>query len=149
MADVNEKLLNGAGLAELWSLIKESDVDVREYIEGLLGSYTKFQTGSYTGHGSYGQSNPNTLTFNFVPKFLFVMAAPGSTGTNHPYIIAQPDRFTTTYKSPAYAGYGGVAIGSAKLEGTTFSWFSSPSGNTPGPTNQCSTAIKWNWVAIG
>lgn len=32
----------------------------------------KIATGSYTGTGTYGSSNPNTLTFPFEPKFLLV-----------------------------------------------------------------------------
>ena len=30
----------------------------------------KIETGSYVGTGTYGQGNPNTLTFEFVPKFV-------------------------------------------------------------------------------
>ena len=30
----------------------------------------KIETGSYVGTGTYGESNPNTLTFGFVPKFV-------------------------------------------------------------------------------
>lgn len=33
-----------------------------------LDDYAKIQTGSYTGTGTYGSSNPNSLTFNFSPK---------------------------------------------------------------------------------
>ena len=32
----------------------------------------KIATGSYTGTGTYGSSNPNSLTFDFKPKFLVV-----------------------------------------------------------------------------
>lgn len=32
----------------------------------------KIATGSYVGTGTYGQSNPNTLTFGFVPKLVFI-----------------------------------------------------------------------------
>lgn len=32
----------------------------------------KIATGSYTGTGTYGASNPNSLAFDFVPKLLFV-----------------------------------------------------------------------------
>ena len=32
----------------------------------------KIEIGSYVGTGSYGQSNPNSLTFGFEPKFLMV-----------------------------------------------------------------------------
>lgn len=32
----------------------------------------KIETGSYVGTGTYGQANPNTLTFGFVPKFVWI-----------------------------------------------------------------------------
>lgn len=32
----------------------------------------KIATGSYTGTGTYGESNPNSLTFDFVPKFVII-----------------------------------------------------------------------------
>lgn len=32
----------------------------------------KIATGSYTGTGTYGASNPNSLTFDFIPKFLII-----------------------------------------------------------------------------
>ena len=38
----------------------------------------KIETGSYTGTGTYGASNPNTLTFSFEPKIVFINAIPAS-----------------------------------------------------------------------
>lgn len=35
---------------------------------GQLGAKTQIATGSYVGTGTYGASNPNTLTFEFEPK---------------------------------------------------------------------------------
>lgn len=32
----------------------------------------KIETGSYVGTGTYGKANPNTLTFGFVPKFVWI-----------------------------------------------------------------------------
>lgn len=32
----------------------------------------KIETGSYVGTGTYGQANPNTLTFGFIPKFVWI-----------------------------------------------------------------------------
>lgn len=32
----------------------------------------QIETGSYVGTGTYGASNPNTLTFGFVPKFVWI-----------------------------------------------------------------------------
>lgn len=37
-----------------------------------LGTKAKIQTGSYVGTGTHGASNPCSLTFDFVPKFVFV-----------------------------------------------------------------------------
>lgn len=45
----------------------------------------KIATGSYTGTGTYGADNPNTLTFPFEPKFLVVQSNSGS-GNNY-YIL--------------------------------------------------------------
>ncbi len=39
---------------------------------GQLGDQVKIETGSYVGTGTYGTANPNTLTFSFVPKILFI-----------------------------------------------------------------------------
>ena len=37
-----------------------------------LGTKAKIQTGSYVGTGTYGADNPCSLTFDFVPMFLFI-----------------------------------------------------------------------------
>ena len=41
----------------------------------------KIETGSYVGTGTYGQSNPNTLTFPFEPKVVFVCQHGEASGT--------------------------------------------------------------------
>ena len=50
-----------------------------KFLEAILEGKTqaldagvKIATGSYTGTGTYGASNPNSLTFDFEPKFLFI-----------------------------------------------------------------------------
>ena len=48
------------GLAELWSLVRNADM--------------KIATGSYTGTGKTGSSNPNILTFGFKPKYVQVIS---------------------------------------------------------------------------
>lgn len=45
---------------------------VIEY-QGKLGNKARVQVVSYVGTGTYGSSNPNSLTFDFVPKILFVV----------------------------------------------------------------------------
>ena len=39
---------------------------------GQLGAFAKIEVGSYTGTGTYGSSNPNSLTFKFVPQTVFI-----------------------------------------------------------------------------
>lgn len=43
-------------------------------IQSLGSGFAKIQTGSYVGTGTYGASNPCSLTFNFIPNVLFVSA---------------------------------------------------------------------------
>lgn len=43
-----------------------------EYL-GKLGNKARVQVVSYVGTGTHGISNPNSLTFDFVPKMLFVV----------------------------------------------------------------------------
>lgn len=59
--------LDETGLAELWKLIKAEDA-------GAVADRSKIATGSYTGTGTSGSANPNTLTLGFKPKVLFVKA---------------------------------------------------------------------------
>lgn len=47
--------------------------------ENAIGP-AKIETGSYTGTGTYGQSNPTSLSFNFVPKILLIQKVNPSLG---------------------------------------------------------------------
>ena len=56
---------------------------------GQLGSKVRISTGSYVGTGKYGESNPNSLTFEFEPKMAIIgqqihwtIWIKGMTGTN-------------------------------------------------------------------
>ena len=44
-----------------------------EYL-GKLGDKARVQVLSYVGTGTYGSSNPNSLTFGFVPKMVFIFS---------------------------------------------------------------------------
>lgn len=48
--------------------------------------FTKIQTGSYVGTGTYGVDNPNSLTFDFVPKFVIVTPDLVNSGDSQGYI---------------------------------------------------------------
>ena len=101
--------LDETGLSELWSLIRDADV--------------KIQTGTYTGTGVCGASNPNTLTFDIVPKVVIVSYHP----TNNDQRIAIFFRGVTTVYN--YAGYGNYAMADGQLSVTwgekSLGWYSS------------------------
>lgn len=48
------------------------DAARKDYVDNLIASCAKIQTGSYVGTGTCGPSNPVTLTFSFNPQLLFI-----------------------------------------------------------------------------
>lgn len=101
-------------------------------------------TGSYTGTGKYGSSNPNCLTFDFEPKAVLVIKSE-PTNTTGTYSIMW------VYNSP-YMGPGGhthttsdYEANTASLSGTTLSWYNSES-----PDSQANLSGKtYCYFAIG
>ena len=51
------------------------DTTLTDVLGTKLTVGVQIETGSYVGTGTYGQGNPNTLTFGIVPKILIVMNA--------------------------------------------------------------------------
>ena len=108
--------------------------------ENAVATPVKIATGSYVGTGTYGSSNPNSLTFGFVPKFVVIM--PGESGAG----------------ASGYWSYGSYAIMSnwsggstsnfwapATLNGTTLSWYYS--GRAVEQLN--SSGYTYNYIVIG
>ena len=50
--------------------------DLSTVVQSLVSGAAKIQAGSYTGTGTYGASNPCSLTFDFVPHIL-ILVYPG------------------------------------------------------------------------
>ena len=55
-------------------------------LDQLLAGAVKIETGTYIGTGAYGETIPNSLTFSFEPKFVFVGCA---FKTSAPYFPAR------------------------------------------------------------
>lgn len=60
-------------------------------LDDALAARAQLATGSYTGTGKFGSANPNTLTFPFEPKFVFVTNLDGSR-----YLFLVPKMHTQT-----------------------------------------------------
>lgn len=67
----------------------------KEYVEGLLAGCgnCKIFAGSYVGTGTYGESNPTSLTFPFTPKLIFVKAFSAAV----PFMFLYPGQTHTGY----------------------------------------------------
>ena len=51
---------------------RQTTTYTNEEIDGMIQGTPKIEIGSYVGTGEYGASNPNSLTFSFVPKIVFL-----------------------------------------------------------------------------
>lgn len=104
----------------------------------------KIATGSYTGTGTYGASNPNSLTFAFAPKLVYIYKTTG----NYTYQMLCGVGAVRT--PTVYAGDSGTASLSryssvVNLNGNQLTWYdyqsASPQLNEAGET--------YNYIAIG
>lgn len=94
----------------------------------------KVATGSYTGTGTYGKSNPNSLTFGFVPKFV---AFSSTRYTAFGYLL---NPGTRAYLSGNATGRDQTVTWNNK----TVSWYS---GDAQGQLNYTNT--EYYYIAIG
>ena len=108
-------------------------------------------TGSYTGTGTYDSSNPNSLTFDFVPKLVYVYSennvqVGGDDITPNYFIWATG---MTTARMDYVNGRSYYATFSAS--GNTLEWYTtSSSGAVDTSEAQLNKAgSKYYWVAIG
>lgn len=110
----------------------------------------KIETGSYVGTGTSGESNPNTLTFSFVPKFVFICGEtttpmqPGGGGASHIQAAF------LVYNNPKCirVGNGVGTLGNVQWEGNSVSWYSENLNSAP--FYQLNTSgITYDYVAIG
>lgn len=97
---------------------------------GQLGAKASIATGSYTGTGTYGKSNPTRLTFDFPVKALFITAK-----DLFPYNIAGgDDKYTTgsivetwpeTFTHYVGFGFTSYIYGRKSADCKTFEWYTS------------------------
>ena len=97
----------------------------------------KIMTGSYVGNGTYGASNPNTLTFQFKPLFVFLNTGSPSPSNTIPrnYILTHPS-------TPM--GFNLNNMGNVSWSDSSVSWYNADA------TNQLSESNVTYWyIAIG
>ena len=88
---------------------------------GQIKDGVKIATGSYTGTGTYGSSHPNSLTFAFEPKMVFI-GAKSQSSANCAFVF----NGQTTFGRTNSGGGGDSAV--CSFSGNTFTWYSTSSG---------------------
>lgn len=117
-----------------------------------LDQYAKIQTGSYTGTGTYGSSNPNSLTFDFQPKFFNVGTFTAKLTNSSYYRYSQvagslPD--STTDRLCVSIGDDNTSFGQTYFYPLTngIKWAAEYQGNDWKQFNQ--SGLKYYYTAIG
>lgn len=115
-----------------------------EYL-GKLGDKARVQVVSYVGTGTYGSSNPCSLTFDFVPKMVIISTASNMTFAFFNTGILSENFANKTVFSVLSASITNHSYVSAKKDGKTISWYST---STPDSHFNVSGA-KYIAIAIG
>lgn len=98
-------------------------------------------TGSYVGTGTYGKNNPNSLTFEFEPKLLFVAIKGG--GDYGFYVYGQTNFLTFAFSQETPTA--GKCI--VDISGNTFTWYVTTWNNDA--HGQLNYTTEYNYWAIG
>lgn len=123
---------------------------IDDAVQKAVASGVKIQTGSYTGTGTYGSSNPCSLTFDFVPKFVFIFPQ----SYNHYFGFFIGHLLTQSYVAKSYyygIGYNGAVFsggGYARMQGRTLSWYMKENGYTI-TNEQLNSTIPYFYIAVG
>lgn len=94
----------------------------------------KIATGSYVGTGVYGSSNPNRLTFDFVPKFVVCIN----------YISRDTEMGAGFIWAGQTGDYSNLAF---SVSGKTFSWYTTNQNGAGYQLNASGT--RYYYIAIG
>ena len=97
-----------------------------EYL-GKFGDKARVQVVSYVGTGTYGESNPNSLTFDFVPKLISVSGYYKSNSLLYGMFLYPQTGYGITLQ-PSYSGGGFFGRITCKTSGKTVSWYADEAG---------------------
>lgn len=93
---------------------------------------SKIASGSYTGTGTYGSGNKNSISFSFAPKLVIIQTRKGSPESIQTCIFMQTG--TTPSSDHGFDGNGFKSSGytpkaTGSLSGSTLSWYNSDSSS--------------------
>lgn len=105
----------------------------------------RLETGHYTGTGTYGASNPNSLTFEFPLKAVFIYV-PGTSGGNQANYDPSPFLMIPGVTKMVTYGYGGNSSTTVTVEWGTNSvaWYGATAS-----IQLNDSAITYHYLALG
>lgn len=154
-AGVPAQLVNGSIQLGDWQYVQSSNRNAYPD-SGISGGYEyeylgipfdnsvtapKIETGSYVGTGTYGQANPNTLTFDFVPALVVIVEV--SVSSLYPGIVFVNGQTECSGigSNSNYVDSYGITI---SWTGKTVSWYASKDG-----TQLNKSGTLYRYFAIG
>ena len=118
-------------------------------LTATVSTKAQVAVGSYTGKGTYGSSNKNTLTFDFEPKIVFIFIATGyGSMANTAYTGgAAGDTNQVFYAGASQVWVYSSGTGSVKytLSGKTLTWYCDKTAYLQMNGN----GTKYGYIAIG
>lgn len=106
--------------------------------ENAVGA-PKIETGSYVGTGTYGASNPNSLTFGFVPKVVFIGVAISAGSGYYPMYLLSGSKTAGAIDSSRNIKYV-----STTFLGNSVSWYAFDNQDQMNYANQ-----TYTYLALG
>lgn len=111
---------------------------------GMIGDAlpgVKIATGSYTGTGTYGSANRNTLTFDFVPKAVIIITALTSSSNSSPSVTLIVGGNSIVF---GYSWSSSLYGSTVTISGNGVSWYNSSAANQMNASNK-----TYNYIAFG
>ena len=102
-------------------------------------AHVKIVAGSYIGTDTYGESNPNSLTFDFAPQVIYVQSKNSGNG----FILPSAEAGGVFYPINDCTMY----TLSVSVSGTTVSWYLINASLARGQLNV--SGVKYTYIAIG
>lgn len=109
---------------------------------GQLGGGARIEVGSYVGTGTYGKSNPNSLTFGFEPQLVAIFAP--STDGNYAYKLFMLRNVLGASILDSDGNNNGVIVTWSEKSVT---WYVYGSKNATYQMN--GSGVTYNYIAIG
>lgn len=132
---------------DILSILSNAVLFVEGYLRDIGGNKVgpRIETGSYVGTGTYGPSNPCSLTFDFTPKIVLMHRGGTTAYTDSTHCMV----FVWNITNAFYIGSAGDSHNSVTYSGNTMSWYNT-TGNLASAGAQLNGSGTTYWyTALG